>query len=78
MSDPIYSEGVSYGRNADKANLDDTRYVRCWNCGQISHLDRDRRAPVGSHAGDGLTGNDDADVSSGCRFCGSLRYDIEP
>ena len=50
----IPSKTVRYGRNADTTPYRDDKYVRCWNCGFPCNMDRDRRAPIGSHAGDGI------------------------
>lgn len=53
----IPSDAVNTGWNAENQTYRDDRYVRCWNCGYIAHLDRDGREPVGSWTGDGYTRN---------------------
>ena len=57
MGRRIRSKAVNFGLNRDQATYDDKRYVRCWNCGFINHLDRESRASDGSRAGDGITHN---------------------
>jgi len=57
MSREIPSDGVNYGLNNDNAAYNDHRYVKCWHCGFVCHLDRDPRSPKGSKAGDGITHN---------------------
>jgi hypothetical protein len=49
------SDAINEGINRDKGKFRDERYVRCSHCGFICHLDRDSRAPRGSHAGSGMT-----------------------
>ena len=54
------SEAVYRGRNFDKES---DRYVRCSRCGFPCKIDRDTRAPKGSHVGWGIT-NRSYDVCS--------------
>lgn len=55
MTKHLNSEAVHYGRNRDlNQHRRDDRFVRCSKCNFIAHLDRDRRAPCGSKAGDGI------------------------
>ena len=62
-----------YG-NPDRGNgLDDGRYYRCWNCGFICNIDRDK---LGGH-GDGISYEDfpvpfDASLNSVSRLGGSI------
>lgn len=55
MSRNIPSKTVRSGRNADETVYKDDQYVRCWNCGFPCNTGRDRRSPVGSHGGDGIS-----------------------
>jgi hypothetical protein len=55
MSGPINSDAVNHGLNRDVGKYKDDRYVRCWNCGFICHLDRDPRVRRGTRVGDGIT-----------------------
>ena len=55
MGRRIKSDRVVYGRNSENVALDDARYVKCWNCGFICHLDRDARSKRGSTEGDGIS-----------------------
>ena len=84
-SEPLESKDVFTGRNATHVGYKDTRYVSCWHCGFIYHLDRDAR--LGGKAGDGVnydttfttdpssaTRNEPI-VQLGCPMCGCLVYD---
>lgn len=55
MPGPIRSDEVTYGRNAEVAPLKDSRFVRCYRCGFMCHLDRDIHLPYGSRTGQGVT-----------------------
>ena len=56
MSRRIPSKAIHSGWNPDypENGWEDDRYVRCWNCGFVCHLDRDSRDVKGSHAQDGI------------------------
>jgi uncharacterized C2H2 Zn-finger protein len=51
MGEPIRSDTIKYGANAENVKYADNRYVRCSRCGYICHSDRDHSEPLGSHAG---------------------------
>jgi hypothetical protein len=76
----VPSDEIRYGRHAETGAYRDSRYVRCSRCGFMCHLDRDMRAPYGSHAGEGVTrvtGVNDFTVTGGCPSCGAFTYDQE-
>lgn len=53
----IPSKAVHRGLNADMSAWKDDRYVRCWNCGFVAHLDREGNERIGSQSGDGYARN---------------------
>ena len=53
MRRKLYSEDVTYGRNATTTPNRDAKFIRCFNCGFMCNLDRDNRHRIGSQAGDG-------------------------
>lgn len=47
MSKWIPSETIKTGEHAEHPAYEDDRYVKCWNCGFICHLERDKRGGRG-------------------------------
>ena len=65
MPEPIRSDEVRYGRNAETVPLKDSRYIRCSRCGFMCHLDRELRAPYGSTLGMGTKSAEVVDYDGG-------------
>jgi hypothetical protein len=55
MGEPIRSDSITWGENAEHPTYSDHHYVRCGHCGFVCNTDRDVVDRDGSRAGDGYS-----------------------